>query len=138
MKSQIEFVKARPRDVHGSCGKGTMIATYETLVQAFGKPHDRTKEGSWRSGDGKVRAEWAFKAVGTDKPLVLTIYDYKRKEPIEKVGEWSIGLRGDVQIAASFLAARLGQHCFKTHKIILVEKRLSTGSTILMSAERSV
>ncbi len=138
MKSHIAFVKAKPKDLNGSGGRGTMIADYDTLVQAFGKPHDRTKEGLWHSSDGKVRVEWAFKALRLEKPLVLTIYDYKRKEPIEKITEWSIGLNGDIQIAASFLAARLGQYCFKTHKIVLVEKRLSTGSTILMSAERSI
>ena len=138
MKSQIAFVKAKPKDMNGSGGRGTMTASFDTLVQAFGKPHDRTKEGPWHSGDNKVKAEWAFKAIGAEKPLVVTIYDYKRKEPVEQVTEWSIGLRGDIQIAASFLASRLGQYCFKTHKIILVEKRLSTGSTIMMSAERSI
>ncbi len=138
MKPQTEFVNAKPKDRNGSGGRGTMTASYDTLVQAFGKPHDRTKEGPWHSGDGKVRTEWAFKAVGTKEPLVLTIYDYKSKKPVEEVTEWSIGLRGDIEIAASFLAARLGQYCFKTHKIVLVEKRLSTCSTILMSAERSI
>ena len=114
-----------------------MIADYETLVTAFGKPHDCTKEGPWRSGDGKVRAEWAFKAWHEGKLIVLTIYDYKEyNKPVEKVTEWSVGLKGDIQVAAGFLASKLGQHCFRTHKIILVEKRLSTGSTILMSAER--
>lgn len=138
MKSEnIAFVKARRTDVKGSGGRGTMCADYETLVQAFGKPHDCTQEGPWRSGDGKIRAEWAFKAFADGKLIVLTIYDYKEyNKPVEKVTEWSIGLKGDIQIAASFLASRLGQHCFRTHKIVLVEKRLSTGSTILMSAER--
>lgn len=138
MKSeQIAFVKANPKDVIGSGGRGTMCADYETLVQAFGKPHDRTKEGPWQSGDGKVRAEWAFKTYTDGKRIVLTIYDYKDyNKPVEKITEWSIGLKGDIQIAASFLASRLGQYCFKTHKIVLVEKRLAQGSTILMSAER--
>ncbi len=138
MKSeQIAFVKARRGDAKGSGGRGTMYADYYTLVKAFGNPHDCTKEGVWRSGDGKVRAEWAFKAFADGKPIVLTIYDYKEYDkPVEKVTKWSIGLKGDIQIAASFLASRLGQHCFRTHKIVLVEKRLSTGSTILMSAER--
>lgn len=137
MESQVKFVKARRADVNGSGGRGRMIADYETLVKVFGKPHDCTKEGPWRSGDGKVRAEWAFKAMYEGKRIILTIYDYKEyKTPVEKVTEWSIGLKGDIQIVAGFLASKLGQHCFKTHKIILVEKRLSTGSTILMSAER--
>ena len=138
MKSeQIAFVKASPKDVLGSSGKGTMFIDYETLVKAFGKPHNRTKEGRWKSGDGKIRAEWAFKTYFEGKRIVLTIYDYKYYDvPVEKVTEWSIGLKGDIQIAASFLSSRLGQYCFKTHKIVLVEKRLSTGSTILMSAEK--
>lgn len=138
MKSeQIAFVKARKSDVRGSGGRGRMHADYDTMVKAFGKPHDCTKEGPWRSGDGKIRAEWAFKAFADGKLIILTIYDYKEYDkPVEKVTEWSIGLKGDIQIAASFLASRLGQHCFRTHKIVLVEKRLSTGSTILMSAER--
>ncbi len=137
MKSQIAFVKARPKDLNGSGGKGTMYIDYEALVKAFGKPHDCTKEGPWRSGDGKVRAEWAFKTFVEGKLLTLTIYDYRQPNtPVEQVKQWSIGLKGDIQIAASFLASRLGQHCFRTHKIVLVEKRLSQGSTILMSAER--
>ncbi len=137
MEPQIKFVKARATDRKGSGGRGRMMADYETLVQAFGKPHDCTKEGPWRSGDNKIRAEWAFKAFHKGKQIVLTIYDYKEYDrPVEKVTQWSIGLKGDIQVAASFLASRLGQYCFKTHKIILVEKRLSTGSTILMSAER--
>lgn len=138
MKSeQIAFVKAKPKDLIGSGGRGTMIAEYETLVKAFGKPHDCTKEGPWRSADGKVRAEWAFKTFTDGKLLTLTIYDYRQPNtPVEQVKQWSIGLKGDIQIAASFLASRLGQHCFRSHKIVLVEKRLAQGSTILMSAER--
>ena len=136
MKSQIQFVNAKRKDVMGSGGRGSMHADYQTLVKAFGKPHDCTKVGPWQSGDGKIRAEWAFKAIADGKQIVLTIYDYKQyRTPVEQVTEWSIGLKGDIQIAASFLAARLGQYCFKTHKIVLVEKRLAHGSTIMMSAE---
>ena len=122
--------------MNGSGGRGTMLADYNTLVKAFGEPHDCTKEGPWRSGDNKVKAEWAFKALHQGKLIVLTIYDYKEynKTP-EQVTEWSIGLKGDIQIAAGFLASRLGQYCFRTHKIVLVEKRLAQGSTIMMSAE---
>ena len=138
MKSQIEFVKAKRKDVFGSGGRGSIHVDYEALVHAFGKPHDCTKEGPWKSGDNKIRVEWAFKAVDNGKPIILTIYDYKEYDkPVDKVMDWSIGLKGDIQIAASFLASRLGQYCFKTHKIVLVEKRSSIGSTILMSAERS-
>lgn len=112
------------------------MTDYETLVKAFGKPHDCTKEGPWRSGDSKVRAEWAFKAWHEGKLIALTIYDYKEyNKPVEKVVEWSIGLKGDIQVAAGFLVSKLGQYCFKTHRIVLVEKRLAQGSTILMSAE---
>lgn len=136
MESQVKFVKARRADVKGSGGRGTMLADYATLVKAFGKPHDCTKEGPWRSGDNKVRAEWAFKAWHEGKLIILTIYDYKEYDrPVEQVTRWSIGLKGDIQVAAGFLASKLGQYCFKTHKIVLVEKRFSTGSTILMSAE---
>ncbi len=136
MESQIKFVKARRADVKGSGGRGTMLADYDTLVKAFGKPHDCTKEGPWRSGDGKVRAEWAFKAFYQGKLIVLTIYDYKEYDrPVDNVTEWSMGLKGDIQVAAGFLASKLGQHCFRTHKIVLVEKRLAQGSTIMMSAE---
>ncbi len=137
MESQVKFVKARRADVKGSGGRGRMHADYEALVKAFGQPHDATKEGPWRSGDNKVRVEWAFKAFHEGKMIVLTIYDYKEYDkPVDKVMDWSIGLKGDINIAASFLASRLGQYCFKTHKILLVENRLSIGSTILMSAER--
>ncbi len=139
MEPQVKFVKARRADVKGSGGRGQMMADYETMVQAFGKPHDCTKEGPWRSGDGKVRAEWAFKAIHKGKMIILTIYDYKEYlKPVEQVTEWSIGLKGDINVAASFLASRLGQYCFKTHRIILAEKRLGEGSTILMSAERKL
>ena len=136
MKSQIEFVRAKPKDIKGSGGVGQMTADYNTLIKAFGNPHDCTKEGPWKSGDNKVRAEWAFKSVDNGEPIVITIYDYKQsKTPVTEVTDWSIGLKGDIQIAASFLVSRLGRYCFKTHRIVLVEKRLNTGSTIMMSAE---
>lgn len=137
MESQVKFVKARRADVRGSGGRGTMLADYQTLVKAFGKPHDCVKEGPWRDPSEKVRAEWAFKAWYQGKLIVLTIYDYKEYDtPVEKVTRWSIGLKGDIQVAAGFLVSKLGQYCFKTHKIVLVEKRHSNlGSTILMSAE---
>lgn len=135
MEPQVKFVKARRADVNGTGGRGRLTADYATLVKAFGKPHDCTKEGPWKSGDNKVRVEWAFKAFHKGKLIVLTIYDYKDREPVEQVTEWSIGLKGDIQIAAGFLASRLGQYCFNTHRIVLVEKRSSIGSTIVMSAE---
>jgi hypothetical protein len=136
MDAPIKFVKARRADVKGSGGRGTMTADYQTLVKAFGKPHDTTKEGTWRDISGKTRVEWAFKAFHQGKLIVLTLYDWKEyNRPVEEVKEWSIGLKGDINAAASFLASRLGQYCFKTHRIVLVEKRLAQGSTILMSAE---
>lgn len=95
MTNKRRFRRAGISDVIGSGFAGYLEAEYRDLVEAFGQPHWRGKEGPWRSGDGKVRCEWAL-TIGTGKRrLVFTIYDYKNPLPIEKVilsGMW--GPRG--------------------------------------------
>jgi hypothetical protein len=128
-----KFVKAKRKDVIGGGNRGEMSIGYADLVKAFGKPHDCTKEGSWRSSDNKVRAEWAFKAIVRGKPIILTIYDYKQYDTsVEKVTEWSIGGKGDIDIAASFLAIRLALHCLKSHRVLLIAEYKNLGKRILM------
>lgn len=129
-----KFVKAKRKDVIGGGNRGQMNIGYADLVKALGKPNDCTKEGPWRSGDNKVRAEWAFKAVVKGKPIVLTIYDYKQYDtPVEQVTEWSIGGKGDIDIAASFLAMRLALYCLKAHRVLLIAEYKNLGKRILMS-----
>lgn len=129
-----KFVKAKRKDVIGGGNRGQMTIGYSDLVKALGKPNDCTKEGPWRSGDKKVRAEWAFKAVAKGEPIILTIYDYKQYDtPVEQVTEWSIGGKGNIDIAASFLAMRLALYCLKSHRVFLIAEYKNLGKRILMS-----
>lgn len=129
-----KFVKAKRKDVIGGGNRGQMTIGYSDLIKAFGKPNDCTKEGPWRVSDNKVRAEWAFKTKVKGKPVVLTIYDYKQYDvPLEQVTEWSIGGKGDIDIAASFLAMRLALYCMKAHQVFLIVEYKNLGKRILMS-----
>jgi len=77
----------------GSAFADELSISYEALVEALGEPHDCSKEGEWESGDGKVRAEWAFIFPELDD-TVLTIYDYKSNLSIKEVTDWHIGAKG--------------------------------------------
>ena len=92
MKSS--FIKAKARDITGSNFVGYLQATYEGLFDRFSFPNDRTRNDEWKSKDGKIRVEWAFKTK-VRKPTVITIYDYKDPRSCEYVDTWHIGLKGD-------------------------------------------
>ncbi|HLD70497.1 MAG TPA: hypothetical protein VI937_01275 [Negativicutes bacterium] len=100
-----KLIKARPEEVIGSSFAGYLTVTYQLLVEYLGQPNDRTKEGEWRSGDHKVKAEWAFKTANKKNAPVITIYDYKDPRPIESIDLWHIGSKGKVNIE-KFLADR--------------------------------
>lgn len=89
-----KFIEATRKDVIGSGFTGYLMTTYEHLVECLGEPHDATKEGEWRSGDWKVRAEWAFKIRGKEL-TVITVYDYKEVIPVDKVTTWHVGSKGE-------------------------------------------
>ncbi len=97
------LTKAKPKEVIGSGFAGYLRVAYRDLFAKLGKPNDRTKEGPWRSGDGKTRAEWAFKFGTKKRSAVITIYDYKEKQPIENVTLWHVGLKGDQTAVHGFL-----------------------------------
>ena len=97
MKTKHKFVEANPKDVIGTSGHGHMTISYGKLHKAFGRPHDCTVEGPWRSADQKVRAEWAFKSISKSNRTVLTIYDYKDKNLVKQVTAWHVGARGDLK-----------------------------------------
>lgn len=88
------FIKAGPKDVIGSGFVGYLQGSYNDLVKCFGRPNDRTREGKWWSGDGKVRAEWTFKTTARRRRAVITIYDYKENQPVHSVTNWHVGLKG--------------------------------------------
>lgn len=90
----MKFIKANSKDTIGSGFSGYLVTKYEQLIEQLGIPHDCTQEGPWRSGDGKVRVEWAFKSIGK-KPTVITIYDYKEAIPVDDVTLWHVGVKGD-------------------------------------------
>ena len=73
---------------------GTVYASFEELKNLFGEPHDCTGEGRWRSGDGKVRVEWAFLIKGK-ADMLFTIYDYKSQYPLDQIKQWSLGGKND-------------------------------------------
>lgn len=88
------FTKANPKDRNHTSFVGYLQVPYEVLTNSFSFPNDCTREDEWRSGDQKVRVEWAFKTKGR-KPTVITIYDYKDPRPIEYVDMWHVGFKGD-------------------------------------------
>lgn len=51
---------------------GTIEATYEELIEAFGEPTYKEP-----SGDGKVSTEWTLEFDYHGKYVVATIYDWK-------------------------------------------------------------
>jgi len=124
MKIKHKFVAAKPKDVTGTSGHGYMTISYGKLYKAFGRPHDCTVEGPWRSGDQKVRAEWAFKSTSKSNPTVLTIYDYKDKELVKQVTTWHIGAKGNIVAIAEFLEKKLGSKSFDEHRIVLTNSPL--------------
>src|SRR5262245_21502586 len=89
-----KFIKAKPKDTIGSSFDGYLIMPYDHLAFHLGEPHDRTKDGPWRSGDNKVRVEWAFKSRHK-RPTVITIYDYKDSVPIKAMRVWHVGIKGN-------------------------------------------
>jgi hypothetical protein len=97
MRKERQFRRVSIRDVRGSSFAGYLKASYKDLVDRFGKPHDRTQEGSWRSGDQKVRCEWAFVVGSGKRRLVFTIYDYKEARTVESVDLWHVGTKGDTK-----------------------------------------
>jgi hypothetical protein len=103
MKSNPKFTKAKFKEVWGSGFYRYLKASYGQLVEKFGEPHDCTKEGEWRSGDSKVRVEWAFKTGSVKKPTIVTIYEYKSDQPIREITTWHIGSRGKRELVDQFL-----------------------------------
>jgi hypothetical protein len=103
MKINSKFAKAKFKEVWGSGFYCYIKATYEQLVEKFGEPHDCTQEGEWKSGDGKVRVEWAFKTGGVKKPTIVTIYEYKSDQPICEITTWHIGSKGKRELVDQFL-----------------------------------
>ena len=77
----------------GSSLKGTILATYDALVEAFGEPNMLNAEPS---GDDKVHNEWGIEFEDGDDYVYATIYDWKELSPTDShYGEyrWHIGGR---------------------------------------------
>lgn len=97
MKAKTRFVPASRKDTMHSSFHGYLHASYQELVDKLGIPNDCTQDGEWRSGDQKVRVEWAFRSTHPKRPMVLTIYDYKEPRPINEVNQWHVGIKGEAQ-----------------------------------------
>ncbi len=97
------FIKAGPKDIVGTSFAGYLQGSYRVLVECFGEPNDRTKDGEWQSFDWKVRAEWAFKSNPRKDRAIITIYDYKEIQPVEEVTLWHVGLKGPARRLKEFL-----------------------------------
>jgi len=69
--------------IAGTGRVGSVYASYAKLVHVFGTPN---LEGS---ADNKTRAEWWLDFDG----VTATIYDWKRREPLEEVHVWNVGGR---------------------------------------------
>lgn len=109
MKTKSNFIPALSKDAIGSSFHGYLHISYPELVDKLGTPHDRTKEGDWQSSDEKVRVEWACKSKSKRRPMVVTIYDYKEKRPINEVNQWHVGIKGDAH-QVDLLFRELGIH----------------------------
>jgi len=75
----------------GSSLKGTISATYQALVEAFGEPNILNAEPS---GDDKVFNELGIRFSDGDDDIYATIYDWKEQDAYDShVGKyrWHIG-----------------------------------------------
>jgi len=106
MKAKTRFIPASQRDTLKTSFHGYLHASYQELVDKLGMPNDRTQEGEWISGDGKVRVEWSYKSTHEKRPMVLTIYDYKDPRPINEVNQWHVGIKGEAQQVNELLAQK--------------------------------
>ena len=119
--NQKTLIKASLKDIVGSSFAGYLNVSYKTLVDNLGEPHDTTKEGEWQSGDGKTKAEWAFKVNNRKKgAAVITIYDYKDPRPAEKIDLWHVGSKGRADVE-QFLNER-----FPKQSIEIGQKKILT------------
>ncbi len=118
MKAKTRFVPATHRDTFHTSFHGYLHASYQELVDKLGLPHDCSQEGEWKSGDDKVRVEWAFKSTNKKRPCVLTIYDYKEyHRPVREVNQWHVGLKGDAhQVDVLFKEKGLYPDAFEIRK----------------------
>ena len=109
MKTKNNFTQASFKDTIGSVFHGYLHISFSELVDKLGISNDRTQEGDWLSGDQKTRVEWAFKSKNKKCPMVLTIYDYKERRPINEVNQWHVGIKGDAH-QVDLLFRELGIH----------------------------
>ena len=77
--------RATKREVTGTGGRGYIKISYQSIVNMLGKPHIKG------SPDGKSQAEWD---LAFDDGTILTIYDYKKRNPPSRVKEWNYGGKG--------------------------------------------
>lgn len=92
--------KANNYEVMGTSLMGYVTATYEELVNVFGREH------FGQSGDGKVNAEWCLEfADGT----IATIYDYKESTIPLIEYDWHIGGKSKLAVAWVNLAIEKGR-----------------------------
>lgn len=76
-------------DAKGTHGRGGVTATYEQLVELFGKPMDKT-------GDYKTDAEWVLEY---ENGVIVTIYNWKNGKnylgdegfDVEEIDNWNVG-----------------------------------------------
>lgn len=92
--------KANSNEVMGTSLMGCVTATYDELVNVFGREH------FGQSGDGKVNAEWCLEFVdGT----IATIYDYKESSIPLLEYDWHIGGKSKLAVAWVALAIEKGR-----------------------------
>lgn len=87
-------------EIFGTSLMGYVTATYEELVNVFGREH------FGQSGDGKVNAEWCLEfADGT----IATIYDWKESSIPLLEYKWHIGGNSKIAVALVKLAIEKGR-----------------------------
>lgn len=96
----IKFIKVEPTEdfQSGTSKKGTLVISYHTLVELFGKPQQP-------EGEDVVQVEWSVYMEYQDSfyndmndPDDVTIaqvniYDWKQNMPVEDIDHWNVGAR---------------------------------------------
>jgi len=86
--SEIKIEVPHWKETGGTCLKGYLTASFETLVRVFGQPHGA-------GDDSKSDAHWDLKINGT----IVTIYNWKNGmnymgahgTPLEDIRQWNLG-----------------------------------------------
>lgn len=105
--STYTYQEATRKQIIGSGGVGRIKTSFKKLSAAFGPPKVVD------SFDKKVRVQWSFKVERQEAgakvaSMIVTIYDYKDDNEVEKVTDWHIGGKGNGKEIMEWVYGKLG------------------------------